>query len=381
MRFYLLFFFLWTVHIQANSRLQRQHGPDKKESMNPIPSQEIWSKSSYAFGISLDLILWVAKQDVNLATVGAYPLEATSVGQTGLIYPKFYLRPGFKIGIESFSTVYNWDFLIQYIWFSNDHNPSKPFYHYGPYHTSYVILPAWQVSPFWLGDRESRFGQDISLDNVSQVASAWSSLFNRLNVIFGRSFFVGRSFITKEMIGLSGFLLSQTFHVNSMNKVFVPPDGLFDTGSTDVYLPFLESEQKSGGFGPYVQEEVEYCFVEGKNYRFGLFSNFGIALFWSRMDASWKMHGNVSSESIPNYLMVNVKNRVWTVTPMLEILLGVRLQTVLQDSYIFGVQVGWELSSWFDQNYIFTTPWRRGPGTSNALYTMQGLTAKIKFSF
>lgn len=361
----------------ANSRTQRQLYQEHSEDIKIVNKEHMWNKSAFLFGISLDFILWVAKEDTNLATVGTYTLEGTDDHpQTGLIYPKAYSRPGFKAGLEGFSTLYNWDFFIQYTWFSNDHNPSKPFYHYGNFNNTRLILPAWNLTPFWIDT------VNTSLDNVTTVISAWSSLFNRLDVTLGRSFFIGKSFVLQEMFGLSGFLLSQTFSLDVTDVVIDSGGGgIFSSATTDIYKPYVRSKQNAGGFGPYVTEDIEYCFFEDRKYRFGIFSKLGMSLFWSKFRACWQVNGVVGKDTIPNFPMVNTKNRIWTVSPMLEILLGVRFQSVLQDGYLFCLQLGWELSSWFDQNYIFTTPWRRGPGTSDALYTMQGLTIQIKVSF
>lgn len=310
----------------------------------------------FQFFISLDYTLWTARQDGMLSTLGAYGRDIPS-RTTGMTYPKWYWQSGVKVAIGMAQDQDDWDIALQYTWFYNRGNPLSPDFSFPVGNLNQGTVPAWFFATSILGNS----------DQVKRSLSLWDNQFNRLDLTMYRSLFKEKNYEYGGFLGLLSWWEEQSFKI------------VYEVGSTSTTKNSIDAQQDAGGIGPYGGGEfAAYPFLQTDTHA-GFFVDWGVALLWSRFSA--KMHVESLQFVDQSVREIFNKNAIWITAPMIEVCLGIRGVFWLSEKTNCIVQAGWEMQAWFDHNHMFSNYICRGPGVSNALYTMGGLTVKLLMGF
>lgn len=310
------------------------------------------------FFISLDYILWTARQDGMLSTLGSYSGDG-SVRESGMTYPKWHWQSGVKVAIGFAKDQDDWDISLRYTWFYNLGNRLRPifFFSTGSFFNERNTVPAWFMGIDY-------FSQD---DFITRSTSVWNNQFNRLDLTMYRALFKEKFFEYSGFFGLLGWWEEQKFRI------------LYNTSEENQELYAISARQDAGGVGPYGGGEFAVYPYFQKDNQVGVFTDWGLSVLWSRFSAKINSQATVLNNNEKR--KVDNKNAFWTTVPMVEITLGIRGVFWLSNKTNCVVQVGWEMQAWFDHNHMFSNYICRGPGVSNALYTMGGLTVKLLLGF
>lgn len=336
------------------------------------------------FFVSGEYLLFAVKQDSLQTLLGKYnwfydglsPITSDRIfDQTGVIYPKMKVTSGFKVGLGIAFEDDGWDSHIRYTWINTRTNAMNPTYSYGTNLGSLFGNLDPLVVPAWRFNYESFDGILNDLNNwVTSTNSKWDIQWNRFDWIVAKSFCVNR-FCLRQFLGLVGWWEYQRLFID-----------YFINGSRNI-LPLeynfasVRAYQTAGGVGPYLGGELEFI-LSGQvkcNY-FSFFMQNGISLLWSYFDAYWTVDKQLvtGADIASDAVVVNAKNAYWTNCPMLELLWGLRYTSMSTEGGLgFSLQVGWELQAWFDHFHAFNTFYLTGAGTSNSLFTMQGLAVRL----
>lgn len=268
---------------------------------------------------------WEAYQDsMEIAYLGG------SVDQVGnALYPRFYARSGFKVGLGINTEHDNWWARVNYTWFSN--NPEMKTNYTVPdirYHSAYI---------------------DHSLYTFS---SKFENYFNRIDGSITKDFLIDKSFLFSPLAGILGAFDSQFLNFNCLNF-----------NSDKIY--HSRNKQNWWGVGPYGAASISFLF---KHY-FELVGKAGVALLLSNHKVTFytdafEEDGTYDEREQYNY------DKFSNVEPMVETYIGVQ-KCFFWECVEATLSAGWELQTYFDHNGfrgIYPSWENRGS------YSMQGLT-------
>lgn len=319
------------------------------------------------FILSADYIFWLAKE-AGLATTasqfantGLDPNEAQ-----GIIYPKFKTRSGFKVGAGVGFEDNDWNIFIQYTWYYNKGNPLGTVYTFS---TDNVDEYGQFTLPAWLIGEPPAFPLNRGFAVINSSTSSWNMFFNRIDGTFSRQFWAGKNSIVRPFLGILGFWDSQKLRVD-----YTSIDSDFGDYENHVF-----ATQDGSGVGPYLGQSLEFCVYYDYNNQAGFWGKWGGSLLWSEFKANVRNTWDHTEQE--NQLKQKSRNVFYTAAPMLEVAFGFRWTMWFCAQAFFMLQAGWELSAWFDHNYMISNLITRSSGTCNALYTMQGLTIHVEFGF
>jgi|JI9StandDraft_1071089.scaffolds.fasta_scaffold12558_5 hypothetical protein len=309
------------------------------------------TRDATATYINASYILWTARQEgmaiaASNTTINT-PISTDSAIQGEIVYPNWKLTSGFKAAIGTYLGHDGWDLGLQFIWFASRHNNYSTL-------TQGALFPTWLLGTF--------------LTDVNTAQSRWNNFFYRLDGKIARDFYLGRTLTVKPFIGLIGAIEKQWFDIAYTYNV----NPLLPLAITD------KNRQKWWGFGPYLGSNNSFiCYQRGPS-AYSLFLNSGVALAWGNYKTAYDLESETPLLP-PTDIFINIKNSYWNLTPLLELALGIRLETshTACDKWSSLLQVAWESQLWFGHNQMALLN-RMHDGNN---YSMQGLTVTAQISF
>ncbi|MCH9630954.1 MAG: hypothetical protein S4CHLAM37_09650 [Chlamydiia bacterium] len=347
--------------------------------------------------ISADFIYWTGRMDgLGYAytgdLLGTEAEDAAFINQPAGVnvapgrvhYVKRKWDPGFKVAIGLDLGHDGWDLGAEYTWFRT--KPSGSLTAGTDLGTS--IIPTFQSSPVAV-QNVSEAGNNLVIGDAS---AKYRLHFNAIDLSLGRNFFVSPRLTTRPHFGLKGTWQTQRFKPKYDNitgtVVEEPGDGNVITTSISNAFYHHNFKQNYWGVGIRTGMDTSWQFTKS----FGIYGNWALSALWGQFDTKRK-DTTQSTETITNTTdpdsdetntvlpsrMVDVTNKFHTLSPVLELALGLRYDYWFSDNdYRFRIQAGWEEQVWFDQNQLFDIQVLT-PLTGNLIF--QGFTLKVRFDF
>jgi hypothetical protein len=320
--------------------------------------------------ITADFIYWVAYEEglsyaYNGVSNAPTPVPA-SAEKGKLLRPNFKWEPGFKVGLGNKFAHDGWDFYAQYTWLNSDADDNDDNNDCCP--TEIVLAK----TNYWVATAAC---PEAML--VGEAGTKWNlNSFNVLDLEFGRNFYISK-FLTLRPFG--GFKFSwqhQKYKVKYYDVMFVGDQ--YNTPSSDLTIPVpsnvkLDLKQREFGVGFRMGMNTEWYFCKW----LGGYSNFAMTGMWNRFHQSREAEVNDISTGV-EYVSENIKDKIFDVTAVLEIGLGLFFEWAFSDDhYMFSLVAGWETQVWFNQNNFIFLMANNAPGN----LAFQGFTLKAGFAF
>ncbi len=308
-------------------------------STNP-PSDDRWG--GFVWG---EYILWTPRAQLVAGISGMSAAGSANLTQGQALYPDMKLLSGFRVGLGMSLDHDQWDILVDYTWLRQNSTSQDIVYTSGSGTTayaSYVLNPA----------------SSANLVQVSQIGTYWTYQFNNIDLDCGRDFFVGHYFAMRPHAGFKFAWTNNTFF-NQYSQ----------TSGSDTWN--VTQDQDFWGVGPRVGLDPTFFF----NDNWQIFVTSAMSLPWSKFSLT-----NSSVNVTDTLTMYNYTNDFYTIAPVLEAAIGLRWVVKFGDSdeYSFGLQTGWEVQEWFNQNnWVGPT----NAVVSGGAISQQGLTVRARFDF
>ncbi|MBS0626839.1 MAG: hypothetical protein JSS09_01345 [Verrucomicrobia bacterium] len=294
-----------------------------------------------------DYLYWTAREDnLEYASTGYTNNNDTSVSSGYSKTPSFQYKSGFKAGLGFNFGHDTWDTLFNYTWYQSNHNKSslKGDYDDGltPTFSPYITLE--------------------TTDFFNSARSLWAIHFNSLDWEVGRNCYISKYLSLRPFVGLKGSWQNQAFNNTYEGLVIGTPFNYYNNS-------------KSSFWGVGIRSGINTTWHLSENW--SLFGDLALSALWSSFDTYRKDKYNVAGDE-PKICTVNEKRYTNSVTPVLELSLGVRKDVwFFRNRLHFGAQAGWEEQVWWDLNQ-FTL--NLGLPRGGNLY-LQGLTARLRLDF
>lgn len=347
-------------------------GAPCKNSCNYVnESRASCSKYENNIFVEADLIYWIAKQEGNsyAATGAAITVPGTADPITGLVpgslesgsiyAPNIEFRPGFKVGLGINLAHGGWDLFTNYTYFfskahrsvqSDDLNSSIiPIFGYGP-NNSILAETTYESGANGF---------------VSEATASWDLHFNNINLELGKLFQTCSAWRLwmHPHFGLEASWQKQKLNVNYEVSA-ISPAGTFLGNNQALF------DQTFWGVGPRTGLDTTW---ECCNH-LGLFADTAFALLWGQFSSHAKSYDTNTLLSYENILIANQSYRPYTMSPVIQVDLGVESAWLFGNTSGLVVRLGWEAQVWFFQNQ-HSTP------IADTSLILQGLTADFRFNF
>jgi hypothetical protein len=320
----------------------------------------------------VDFLYWVAKQEGNnyAATGAAITVPGTVDPNTGLTPPDISSRgnvyapnpglyPGLKVGLGMNLEHGKWDLLAEYSYlyskavssvYSNDLNAGiLPIFSYTP-NNSILSSTTYVASSGATGF-------------VSGAKSKWTLQFNNINLELGKAVPFFCNLVLHPHFGLE--VSWQQQHLNAEYFVSSTTAPSTSLGNNEVIF-----NQTFWGVGPRAGIDGEWQCCK----HVGLFANSGFAALWGQFSGVSKSYDTNTTAGYAHQLIANQLYQPMTLSPVMQLSLGVHFDWMFCNCYRFAVDAAWETQTWFFQN-------QHSSSIADTDLVMQGLTLGARCDF
>ncbi|MCH9617425.1 MAG: hypothetical protein SP4CHLAM5_07140 [Chlamydiia bacterium] len=266
--------------------------------------------------------------------------QGTSSVKGNVITPKTYFSSGFKVGAGANNTDTGWFWAVNYTWFEN--NPG--------FKTHVLPSTLTYISPF--ASENAQF---------TSLSSRFYDQFNRVDGLFDRDFYSGKKFTFRPWIGFLGSWERQRLTMNGQ--------AIQDDNNQPRIINYSQSWW---GVGPYSGMNCMYNFTQN----FGLYIAPGASILYAYHNWSTLQYSTPQGEA-PFIQHNNYGKKFYNMEPMLEIALGLNL-SYMHENFGIALSAQWQIQTYFSHNGLAGY---YSPTGVMGNYTMQGLTASLRFSF
>lgn len=336
--------------------------------------------------VSAAYTLWTAREaGLAVADSNYYepPVDGPTRGCTW--YPQWRLRSGFKVDVGIYLDHDCWDAVIEYTWFYNWNNRKHPI------SLNNACAPGKLYSTWSVCECPCDDGlvppcviSDLTTVVLDCASRKWDNWLNRIDGQLGRTFYFGHFSTLRPFLGILGAWDEQRFN--------------FDyTVACNGHQYEWRNQQKWWGVGPYGGFEPSFIFPPGDACNmWSIFLDSGLAMLWSHFQADQRLLLPIPSTNTttapspcspcdpckPCKPCFNTQawyqDCFWTITPMLELALGIRWETWMECDWYFLVQAAWETQCYFEHNHFRPMGY---PQQGHGNLTLQGFTLKARFGF
>jgi hypothetical protein len=314
--------------------------------------------------LDADFLYWVANQNGNAyaSTGAAITVPGTSgtplSNNKGYLYsPDSRMNPGFRLGGGINIGHDNWDTYAQYTFFfdKGDGKISSTNVNAG-------ILPIFAYTPVnSILASTTAYGGATGF--VSKASAYWSLRMNNINWEVGKNMSIGQFFFLHPHFGLEASFQKQQF--NTYYTVTSPTDFSVTTGSNKVLF-----EQNFWGVGLRAGVDSIWKCID----HFSLYFNSALAGLWGQFTTQARSYDTNVSLSYSDVLIANTTYSPHTMSPVLELALGVQGDWIFENQVRLLVKAGYEEQVWFYQNQHSST-------ISDTSLVIQGLTINFRVDF
>ena len=286
--------------------------------------------------------------------------------------PPNSFRPGFRVALSSNPEGTSWGVSAKYLWF---------------YSSNQTTATTSERRPFLVNSStlfHTIIGEYPDSFYPTKVGFNWNQHYQIADFIAERTYCVNHYLKLTPFVGARGTWQERTF-----NRTFgyAEPLTVYPTQTPQYEQAPFEKKTKvtntNWGLGVIAGLSSSWYFDK----YFSLYGNFSLSGLWMQQKAAHfedivyigiDTEGAANPESlnaIAPLTTANIDNiamKISTIKPMFDWALGLRAETnFADDAYYIAIQVGWEAQYWPSQVLLLDT----------ADLSMQGLTAKLEFSF
>jgi hypothetical protein len=315
---------------------------DASTAMGPLSSRE-----ALTFSVGASYTYWVPYNEGTVFATGygvdnSLPrnLENNQVGNN--LVAEIGAVSGFKLRADVNTKHDRWHAAAHYTWFY--HNPNfkaSSVQEHAVYTTNILAL------------LDSTF--------VRSAKSKYKVLFQRVDGMIDRNYYIGQYLVFKPWIGLLGAWDEQTINAEVVR---------FQEDS-DTTTFYTNTSQNFWGVGPYAGMTGTFYF----NHHVGVFISTGTALLLSNRKITTD-YLSIGATDVLGYIGRNASDNN-DVEPMLEISLGICWESFWEKAAL-RIDLAWEAQTYLE-HYSYLELYASKPTLTN--YSMQGLTLGATISF
>lgn len=323
----------------------------------------------YQVNLAVDVLYWRPEVANNTVTQsGSFP-PAGLPGQVFLPTSgqlknmSYQWNWGFRVGLGYDFKHDNWDLDLTYTYFGSNARWDKSMGQNGFYtqtRGSQMIFSGAGYAPV-----------------ATQVQASGSFVYQRLDLLLGRDYFVSSKLAVNPHFGLKSAWIENNESVEYGGGAFTSPNG--QQGFSGNNAKAIDN-CKSWGIGPAMGLSSSWYIHGGLSV--GM--NVDGALVYTSYKTHHKNFFSVPSEDT----LIDVTSNYHLFIPMVDLFLGLKWETYFnKDKNYFDIALGWETQMWWDQIQRFgQNPASSGLSGAGGTYTgrdlsMQGGTLKLKVSF
>ncbi len=323
----------------------------------------------------VDFIYWVAKQQGNdfAATGNAIAVPGTEnpivsgviieppITGSGKVYaPDTEIRPGYKVALGVNLEHGGWDVISEYTYLYSKGDKSVT-----SNNQNSGILPIFAFTPFNSILATTSFASIGNSNFISAADADWSLHFNTITLELGKKINFNPFFSLRPHFGLQSSWQNQHFKT----KYTVSTDSSAVVGNNKVIF-----KQNYWGVGIRTGLDTTWKCCN----HLALFANASVSGLWGHFKAKGKSYDTnqdpMVTQNYSNVVIMNQINSFYTLSPVVQIELGLQSNWIFSDYYQFLVQAGWEEQIWFFQN-------QHSSMIADTSLILQGLTLKLRFDF
>ena len=302
-----------------------------------------------------DFIYWRADQEgLGFATSGWRASVDQPVTKGKVTEPNFEFNPGFKAGFGVNLNHDFWDVYFQYTWlYTGDQENSIT--------ADTINSPALAAS--WFSQGNNPLAPDFPL--INNARGRWALRYQTLDFELGRNFFVSDWLTVRPFFGLKGMKQDQDFSIRYRRIL----------GELDAQQWRITQDLDYWGVGPRTGMNTNWFFSK----HVSVFGDIGFSALWGQFEAMRRdRFANIAIPALPETTLLYTENEFHTITPVLEIGLGLRAQAFsCAERFHYIFQAGWEFQYVWDMNQYY----RIYEATAHGGLSLMGLTIKLRVDF
>ncbi len=331
------------------------------------------------FFFTADFIYWKSVQEgTDYAFKGYTVRRGQNVTDSGNVHhAEFDYNPGFKVGAGINFSHDNWDVYANYTWLRVDDQHASARSGEGT-----AMVSGYSYATMNTGGDESTglaFNNTMvntpGMQYVTHVGSTWKLNFNVFDLELGRNFWNSRYLTMRPFVGLKFGWINQ--HEQTEYRSL-------SEDTTWKEVEHVRQTQDFSGVGIRSGLDTAWHF----NKCWSIYGDFAISAMWGEFEnhrrdhnALRPDHGFVQAGSpimFAKSLSENMKAKMSTITPVLELGLGLKFEHLFnEDKYMLTLKAGWEEQVWFAHNHYIDPIARR----DGANLVLQGFTGHAGIAF
>ncbi|MGC2596330.1 MAG: Lpg1974 family pore-forming outer membrane protein [Rhabdochlamydiaceae bacterium] len=281
-----------------------------------------------------------------------------------VFHPRFQWASGFKVGLGNKFSHDGWDLYAQYTQLLPKAGEEEEM---ECCETELTSPPKW--SNYWLDTNAGP--ESVLIDE----AAHWHLRFNVLDLELGRDYYFSRFLTLRPFAGMKFAWTRERYKVKFHNVMTVGDEGDTAEDSTDV-IPLgsnikLKFTQREFGVGIRAGLDANWYFYNW----IGIYGDFAMTGLWNRFKE--KRQDEINTPEGTEYLSTRIKDKVYDVTAVFEIGLGLFFEWTFGRTYVLEIAAGWENQIWFNQNNFIYLMNTNAPGN----LSLEGFTLSAGLAF
>jgi hypothetical protein len=279
-------------------------------------------------------------------------------------------EPGFKIGAGLEFEHDGWDLFVEWTWLNPiTNNTSSVKQEDNPHYYTFQPL-------------NYQYQTAVNLASVNQGSTrgttkgSWELHYNVIDLELGRNFFLSPKLTLRPHIGLKSAWINQKYNILILEDNFTATLGNTSVITQPGFTAARNQSLQSWGLG--------ICFGLDSGWRlsrnWGIYGNVALSSLYEYYTTKQKQYfqGDIlvnNQLTSFNYLQGDIKQNNHTLTPVLELGLGLEyMKWFYDEAYMLELKAGWEHQIWFGTNQFQYS-------STQGNLTLQGFTFKAGFHF
>ena len=281
--------------------------------------------------------------------------------------------PGLRVGLGLVSDHDGWDLFANwtYTYNSTSESSSVPDYSGNDFSTTdfnssgtEVLTSPWLFLPH--------------LDHYNRISGKWELLFNQIDLILGRDYWVSPRLSFQPFTGLRGYWARMEFDVSAF-RPFIPPPS-----RQNLIIAKTSMKQKSWAVGLLGGIQGDWQFTD----QWSIFAISDIALAYGKYNVRARFRYfqiNEGVETINRDIDYHTSDILYRLQTFIDLALGIRWEKQFNKSCRLRFDLGWESHYLFNFSQLFVGTFHNGatsdfPSTKGDL-TLSGVVARGRIEF
>ncbi len=278
------------------------------------PSSRYQVEKGWNMFLTTEFLWWVSKEDGLYYVQSRFngpavpPGSKIFDGHLHKVKPEF--RPGFRVGFGGNMGYDEWDILLNWTWFQSKAKD----------HAKGSLLTLW-ANPGIIAPPESTLAAEFA-------RAQWTLHYNVVDFEIGRSFWVGRHFSLRPLLGIRGAWIDQ--HLKIRYNYMTDP----------VTEGKIHANSDFEGVGVRMGLDMRFALMGGWSF----YSNGSASMLYGFYDCDF-------NERFESSRIARTSDGFHNAASSAQLGLGARWDTYFhKDRYHFAIYAGWEQNMWFGIN-------------------------------